>query len=236
MIGASGSGKTQTLKGIFYALQTLYIGAQKILIDFHGDQDIAGETVYPLHMASPYGINPLTINLDPEGGGPNLQAISVAAVLKKSLYMGANQEGLLLEVLETCYRQRGIVQEVQATWNREGAAHLCGCRAGTDDAIGGGLQGIEKAAVETGGDLSVWGIQLIAVSPDRSVDSSRSVQTPASNSSDRGRSLRTAHLYSPSPVDHIRVFTTSNVVGWGNNRGSWVSSGERDSHHDRSDR
>lgn len=119
VIGASGSGKTQTLKGIFYALQTLYMGAQKILIDFHGDQDIAGETVYPLHMASPYGINPLTLNLDPEGGGPNLQAIAVAAVLKKSLYMGANQEGLLLEVLATCYRQRGIVQEVQATWNRE---------------------------------------------------------------------------------------------------------------------
>lgn len=118
-IGASGSGKTQTLKGIFFALTYTYIDAQKILIDFHGDQDIAGETVYPLHMASPWGINPLVVNLDPEGGGPNLQAIAVAAVLKKSLQMGPNQEGMLLDVLGACYQQKGIVQQDRATWNRE---------------------------------------------------------------------------------------------------------------------
>jgi|GEM_PF-804167 len=118
-IGASGSGKTQTLKGICFALRTIYIGTQKILIDFHGDQDIDGETVFPLHMASPWGINPLTVNLDPEGGGPNLQAIAVAAVLKKSLQMGPNQEGMLLDVVGTCYRQQGIVQADQATWTNE---------------------------------------------------------------------------------------------------------------------
>ncbi|UBF27495.1 ATP-binding protein [Kovacikia minuta CCNUW1] len=118
-IGASGSGKTQTLKGFFYALLTIYMASQKILIDFHGDQDIEGETVYPLHMTSPWGINPLMVNLDPEGGGPNLQAIAVAAVLKKSLQMGPNQEGMLLDVLGACYRQRGIVQAEQATWSKE---------------------------------------------------------------------------------------------------------------------
>ena len=46
-------------------------------------------------MESPYGINPLTIDLDTKGGGPNLQAIAVTAVLKKALVMGPNQEGLL---------------------------------------------------------------------------------------------------------------------------------------------
>jgi hypothetical protein len=118
-IGASGSGKTQTLKGIFYALLNIYMDSQKILLDFHGDQAIEGEVCYPLHMASPWGINPLIVNLDPEGGGPNLQAIAVAAVLKKSLQMGPNQEGMLLDVLGACYRQRGIVQENQQSWNRE---------------------------------------------------------------------------------------------------------------------
>ena len=76
-IGASGSGKTQTLKAIAHELHTNYPELQVILLDFHGDQEILGETCYPLHMASPYGINPLVVNLDPEGGGPNLQAIQV---------------------------------------------------------------------------------------------------------------------------------------------------------------
>ena len=77
-IGASGSGKTQTLKAIAHSLRQTYPDIQVVVIDFHGDQQIDGETCYPLHMASPHGINPLVINLDREGGGPNLQAIALA--------------------------------------------------------------------------------------------------------------------------------------------------------------
>jgi len=116
-IGASGSGKTQTLKAIAYELQRTYPQMQVILIDFHGDQKVLGETIYPLHMASPYGINPLVINLDIEGGGPNLQAISVAAVLKKALQLGPIQEGLTLDILATCYRRRGISQGDRKSWD-----------------------------------------------------------------------------------------------------------------------
>jgi hypothetical protein len=118
-IGASGSGKTQTLKGIFYALRSIYVDCQKILIDFHGDQEIVGEVCYPLHMASPWGINPLKMNLDPEGGGPNLQAIAVTAVLRKSLQLGSVQEGMMLQVLESCYQQCGIFNADGTTWERE---------------------------------------------------------------------------------------------------------------------
>jgi hypothetical protein len=39
-------------------------------------------------MASSFGINPLEINLDREGGGPSLQAIAVAATFKRTLQMG----------------------------------------------------------------------------------------------------------------------------------------------------
>lgn len=116
-IGASGSGKTQTLKAIAYELQRTYPQMQVILIDFHGDQKVLGETIYPLHMASPHGINPLVINLDPEGGGPNLQAISVAAVLKKALQLGPIQEGLTLDILATCYKRRGISQADRKSWD-----------------------------------------------------------------------------------------------------------------------
>ncbi len=118
-IGASGSGKTQTLKAIAYSLHTTYPQMQVILLDFHGDQEIVSETCYPIHMASPHGINPLVVNLDPEGGGPNLQAIQIAGILKKSLRLGPNQEGMLIEIIKTCYQGRGITQEKQATWSLE---------------------------------------------------------------------------------------------------------------------
>ena len=118
-IGASGSGKTQTLKAIAFSLHQTYPEMQIILLDFHGDQEIIGETCYPIHMASPHGINPLVVNLDPEGGGSNLQAIQMAGILKKSLRLGPNQEGMLIEIIKTCYLKRGIVQEQQETWSFE---------------------------------------------------------------------------------------------------------------------
>ncbi|MGH2416673.1 MAG: ATP-binding protein, partial [Microcystaceae cyanobacterium] len=118
-IGASGSGKTQTLKAIAYSLRQTYPNTQIVIIDFHGDQEIVSETCYPLHMASPHGINPLVVNLDPEGGGPNLQAIASAATLKKSLRLGPNQEGLMLDILKECYQQRGITQANQGSWPLE---------------------------------------------------------------------------------------------------------------------
>jgi hypothetical protein len=58
----------------------------------------------------------LVVNLDPAGGGSSLQAIQVAVTLKKALQMGANQEGLLLQALEECYKKRGITQESSTTW------------------------------------------------------------------------------------------------------------------------
>ena len=118
-IGASGSGKTQTLKAIAYCLKQTYPDIQIFVIDFHGDQEIEGETCYPLHMASPHGINPLVVNLDPEGGGPNLQAIAVTSTLKKSLRLGPNQEGLMLDILELCYSMRGISQEKVDSWTKQ---------------------------------------------------------------------------------------------------------------------
>lgn len=119
IIGASGSGKTQTLKAIAYELSRFFPSVKIITIDFHGDQELPGEVCYPLNMESPYGINPLVVDLDTKGGGPSLQAIAVATILKKALTMGVNQEGLIIDILTTCYKQRGIIQDEPATWRRE---------------------------------------------------------------------------------------------------------------------
>jgi len=116
LIGGSGSGKTQTLKSLAYELPKLFPTVKIITIDFHGDQELPSEICYPLDMESPYGINPLTIDLDTKGGGPALQAIAVAVALKKAFVMGANQEGLLISILERCYALRGISQDDPTTW------------------------------------------------------------------------------------------------------------------------
>jgi hypothetical protein len=118
LIGGSGSGKTQSLKAIAYELPKLFPDVRIILIDFHGDQALPSETYYPLDMESPHGINPLTIDLDTKGGGPALQAIAVAAILKKALTMGANQEGLMIDILTGCYHAKGITQDNPSTWTR----------------------------------------------------------------------------------------------------------------------
>jgi energy-coupling factor transporter ATP-binding protein EcfA2 len=119
LIGASGSGKTQILKALAYELPELFPQLRIVLIDFHGDQELPNEVCYPLDMESPYGINPLVIDLDTKGGGPNLQAIAVAAILKKALLLGANQEGLVISILNSCYKQLGISQENFTSWSNQ---------------------------------------------------------------------------------------------------------------------
>ena len=115
IIGSSGSGKTQTLKAIAFSILKQY-PTKLIIIDFHGDQEIPGEVCYRINMESSHGINPLVINLDREGGGPNLQSIQIAMLFKKILRLGPNQEGMVLECLKNCYSDRGITQENYSSW------------------------------------------------------------------------------------------------------------------------
>jgi len=119
IIGTSGSGKTQTLKALAYELPHLFPNIKRIIIDYHGDQELPDEKCFSLSMNSPHGVNPLIIDQDVKGGGPALQAIAVAASLRKSLLMGANQEGLIIDILSKLYKSKGIIQEDNKTWNRE---------------------------------------------------------------------------------------------------------------------
>jgi type IV secretory pathway VirB4 component len=146
ILGTSGSGKTQTLKAIAWEMHRNF-KSQSLVLDFHGDQELPGEVCYPLHMASPYGINPLTINPDPEGGGPKLQAIAVAANLRRSLLLGVNQEGLLILMLEDLYRRFGILQENRATWNKS-APHLGHLEDAIDSRVEGGCKEAPKLQIK----------------------------------------------------------------------------------------
>ncbi|QLE45857.1 hypothetical protein FD723_37120 (plasmid) [Nostoc sp. C052] len=63
-----------------YQLPRFIPSVRCINIDFHGDLGLPGEFCYPLNMESPFGINPLVVDLDTKGGGTSLQAIAVSAM------------------------------------------------------------------------------------------------------------------------------------------------------------
>ncbi len=147
IIGASGSGKTQTLKAIAYELSKLFPEARIVIIDFHGDQMLPGEICYHLDMESPHGVNPLTIDKDTKGGGPALQAIAVAALLKKALIMGPNQEGLVIEVLSSCYASKGITQSDQRSWDKI-LPTFTDVRSEVEKRIEGGCKESQKLALK----------------------------------------------------------------------------------------
>ncbi|MDD1421305.1 type IV secretion system DNA-binding domain-containing protein [Dolichospermum sp. ST_sed1] len=119
VLGTSGSGKTQTLKSMAYELPSLFPEIKVILIDLHGDLGLPNEVCYRLDAQAPHGLNPLVLDLDPRGGGSDLQAIAVSSVLRKSLRLGDNQQGLILNAFITCYENRGIFQKQQSTWTNQ---------------------------------------------------------------------------------------------------------------------
>lgn len=48
-----------------------------------------------------------------------LPDIAVSSILRKSLKMGDNQQGLTLNALISCYENRGIFKKKQSTWDKE---------------------------------------------------------------------------------------------------------------------
>ena len=119
VLGTSGSGKTQTLKSMAYELPSLFPEIKIILIDLHGDLGLPNEICYRLDAQAPHGLNPLVLDLDPRGGGSDLQAIAVSSILRKSLRLGDNQQGLILNAFISCYENRGIFQKKQSTWTNQ---------------------------------------------------------------------------------------------------------------------
>jgi type IV secretory pathway VirB4 component len=146
IIGTSGSGKTQTVKAIASELKNNF-PCQVIVLDFHGDQQLPDEFHAPFNMASPHGINPLVINIDPEGGGPKLQAIAVASNLRRSLTLGVNQEGLIITILDNLYQNHGIVQENQKSWLKV-APHFGHLQQAIQDRADGGCAESAKLQIK----------------------------------------------------------------------------------------
>ncbi len=117
ILGGSGTGKTWTMRLLAGELSKR--GRRCLLLDFHGDLVIPGIQSYSISLDSRYGVNPLEMSMDPEGGGPDPQRFEVVEQLRNAFRpMGGLQLVLVDACVRETYSRAGIVQADRTTWNR----------------------------------------------------------------------------------------------------------------------
>ena len=117
ILGGSGTGKTWTMR--LLARELSGRGHRCLLLDFHGDLVMPGIQSYRISLDSRYGVNPLEISMDAEGGGPDPQRFEVVEQLRTAFRpMGGLQIVLLDACIRETYSRAGIVQADRTTWSR----------------------------------------------------------------------------------------------------------------------
>lgn len=120
ILGASGSGKTETLKVI--ASEIHRFGVPCLIFDFHGDVVLEGAEDYTLSHgpACTHGINPMELDsLDPADGGVYAQANILLSMLKACIpSLGHRQWRVIKDILNEAYNREGINDRDPASWHR----------------------------------------------------------------------------------------------------------------------
>lgn len=121
VVGATGSGKTDTLRVV--AGEVVRNGIPVLILDFHGDVEVdhVNTAVISSGLGSTIGINPMSI----EGVNPdthslhNLRVELVAALRQAVPTLSQKQAYILTEALKTAYVAVGIEDRDPQTWNRQ---------------------------------------------------------------------------------------------------------------------
>lgn len=117
VLGASGSGKTETLKRLGYHIAEEAIPV--LVIDFHGDVIFPGINSVLLSgsMNSFIGVNPLELDsCSAMETGLYEQRVILLEMIRRVVRLGHKQYSLLLEVVERAYREKGILDDYPMTW------------------------------------------------------------------------------------------------------------------------
>lgn len=122
IVGSSGVGKSHTIRRLIAqgCKQELPDG-KKVrfhVFDVHGDLSIPGASTILFSEQSPYGLNPMRVNPDPDFGGVRkaiqnfIRTINQASVTA----LGVKQESVIRNLLLDVYREFGFLQDDPSTW------------------------------------------------------------------------------------------------------------------------
>ena len=120
ILGASGSGKTETLKVLGSSI--VDAGVPVLVFDFHGDVVLPGVNSVLLSSgsASTVGLNPMELDVhSAEESGLYDQRAALRGMVQRAVpALGHRQSGILREAFDEAYRGAGIVDGDVSTWNR----------------------------------------------------------------------------------------------------------------------
>lgn len=117
--GISGSGKTHFTRTIIQQIVATSQTPVRIhLVDVHEDIDIPGASSLKFSSSMPYGYNPLVIDPDIHGGGPNKTITNFLKLLGKTANykIGDRQESVLRNILVELFEKRGFFQNKPSSW------------------------------------------------------------------------------------------------------------------------
>lgn len=119
VLGASGSGKTETLKAM--GRQILEHGIPVLVLDFHGDVQVPGlaSVLMSSGTASWAGVNPMEIDCRrAEVVGLYDQRMALLDLLARAIpQLGHQQRQVLSEALQETYLRAGIRDDEPSTWS-----------------------------------------------------------------------------------------------------------------------
>jgi len=120
IFGASGTGKTYTIRGLARGFASMDTGNRCIIFDVHGDILPNHPMVSSVKISekSEMGLQPFIIDPDQDNGGVN-------RVIKRFIYsinsttnkLGSKQESALRSLLTDLFKARGFNQEDARTWS-----------------------------------------------------------------------------------------------------------------------
>lgn len=119
ILGASGSGKTETLKVLTEGVCNA--GVPVLVFDFHGDIKVDGfrSELLSHGPSSRIGLNPLELDAADTEHGPYLQRQVIKELVTGAVRLGHRQSSALSRALQEAYRRAGISDEEPSTWTRE---------------------------------------------------------------------------------------------------------------------
>lgn len=118
IVGASGTGKTHTLRNIVSQMQKQSQGIKIHVMDFHGDIEINNSSTVKFSATTEYGFNPLIINPDPDFGGVRNKIQNFISIINNSgRALGPKQESVLRNILIDLFAANGFYMNKPESWH-----------------------------------------------------------------------------------------------------------------------